>query len=209
MPNSGCKGVYFNSRNKKWRAGIKFNNKYIFLGEFVSLQDAIEARKKKDSEFEKIREKEIIGKKFNRLTVLKKTDKQAKNGGYFYECKCNCGNFVLVRLSRLKDQSTKSCGCLFKEYSEILNTRNDYYNGTNIGRIKSRKVAKNNTSGVIGVSYIKKRKKWTASVMLCGKTIHLGNFDRIEDAIKARLKGEADYFQPVIDEYNKTIIKKK
>ena len=59
----------------------------------------------------------IIGKKFGRLTVLEKTKEKNKYGSYFYKCRCDCGNIHLVISRDLKDNSTKSCGCLHKDSS--------------------------------------------------------------------------------------------
>ena len=52
----------------------------------------------------------------------------------------------------------------------------------------------NNTSGVIGVCWDKKAKKWKAYIMINGKTKHLGYFINKEDAIKARKEGEIKYY---------------
>ena len=55
-------------------------------------------------------------------------------------------------------------------------------------------LSSNNTSGVIGVCWDKKAKKWKAYIMINGKTKHLGYFINKEDAIKARKEGEIKYF---------------
>lgn len=52
------------------------------------------------------------GEKFGLLTVIKKSDKKAKCGHYYFECRCECGNTILALSSNLKNGSTKSCGCL-------------------------------------------------------------------------------------------------
>ena len=60
--------------------------------------------------------KNIIGQKFNRLTVLEDTGKR-KNGSVVWLCKCDCGNICEVcggSLTRSK-HPIKSCGCLKKE----------------------------------------------------------------------------------------------
>ena len=53
----------------------------------------------------------------------------------------------------------------------------------------------NNTSGHIGVSYIKKYNKWTAYITHNNKRIFLGNYDNFIDAVDAREKAEDIYFK--------------
>lgn len=50
---------------------------------------------------------------------------------------------------------------------------------------------KDNTSGVKGVAWDSSKKKWAASTSLGGRSIHLGRYDRIEDAAKAYAEGVA------------------
>ncbi len=57
--------------------------------------------------------KDIINKKYGRLTVLS-FDKEVKFL-YYYNCKCECGNIKSIRYDALKSGATKSCGCLQKE----------------------------------------------------------------------------------------------
>ena len=45
---------------------------------------------------------------------------------------------------------------------------------------------KNNTSGVVGVSFYKPRNKFRARIKISGKDIHLGYYDTFDDAVKAR-----------------------
>ena len=54
------------------------------------------------------------------------------------------------------------------------------------------KLAINNTSGVTGVSF--EKGKWRAYIWYNGKTIHLGNYSDINNAISARIQGEEKYF---------------
>ena len=57
----------------------------------------------------------------------------------------------------------------------------------------NRKISKNNTTGYIGV-YISKKMEYKSRIGVDRKTIQLGTFDNIEEAIKARLKAELKYF---------------
>lgn len=57
---------------------------------------------------------DITGHKYNRLTVLEKTDKK-QGSGYLFKCQCDCGNIVYVTSNNLRNNHTKSCGCLAAE----------------------------------------------------------------------------------------------
>lgn len=64
--------------------------------------------------------KELTGKRFGKLTVIRETGK--KNGVYMWECICDCGNNINVRGHELTRGHTKSCGCLKKERITEYNT---------------------------------------------------------------------------------------
>lgn len=52
----------------------------------------------------------------------------------------------------------------------------------------------NNTSGALGVRLTPNQKKWTAGITVNGKTIRLGVFEDIRDAVTARKMAEVQYF---------------
>ena len=56
------------------------------------------------------------------------------------------------------------------------------------------KLRSDNTSGVIGVSWDKVKKKWRSTIQKNGVQKHLGHFTNKEDAIQARKEGEKKYF---------------
>lgn len=58
---------------------------------------------------------DIVGKKYNRLTVLEQI---IHNKRYCCKCLCDCGKITIVNSSKLKSGHTKSCGCL--NYEERL-----------------------------------------------------------------------------------------
>lgn len=63
-------------------------------------------------------------------------------------------------------------------------------------------IAKNNTSGVTGVSKTK-HGKWRSRIMVNRKYIHLGNFKTLEEAKEARMKAEIKYFGKFSPNYQK------
>jgi len=58
---------------------------------------------------------DLTGKRFGKLTVIKKADQITKNRKVIWECRCDCGNTKFVEGALLKTLHTKSCGCLQKE----------------------------------------------------------------------------------------------
>lgn len=61
---------------------------------------------------------DLTGKRFGRLTVIKRADDAVRPSGYKevqWHCKCDCGNFTTVTGKRLRSGNTKSCGCYAKE----------------------------------------------------------------------------------------------
>lgn len=64
--------------------------------------------------------KNLIGQKFNRLTVLKDTGKR-KNGSVVWLCKCDCGNLCEINGGSLTrtNRPTRSCGCLKQETDKM------------------------------------------------------------------------------------------
>lgn len=61
---------------------------------------------------------DMIGKKYGRLLVLEYVGSKEKNGKYtrYYKCKCDCGKEKEIAGARLRNGTTKSCGCYRKEY---------------------------------------------------------------------------------------------
>lgn len=51
-----------------------------------------------------------------------------------------------------------------------------------------------NTSGITGVSWFERDQNWRVQIMVNRKNIHIGYFDNLQDAIKARKEAEIKYF---------------
>lgn len=56
------------------------------------------------------------------------------------------------------------------------------------------KKKKNNTSGHVGIIWDKERNKWRASIKVFYKSIYLGRYNKIKDAVAARKLAESKYF---------------
>ena len=62
--------------------------------------------------------KDITGKRFGRLVVIKRVGK--KRSFALWLCKCDCGNFNEVTSRSLINGNSKSCGCLSREVHSKL-----------------------------------------------------------------------------------------
>ena len=143
------------------------------------------------------RTNKYIGQKFGMLTVLEKTKEFVVHGGQkspLWKCQCDCGNITLVRLDSLTSGSTKSCGCHVEEKIEKMRKAAGYTEGTQLSRIRDIPQTSNNSSGVVGVYYDKRRGQWRARLRFKGVTYQLGYFSNLEDAVSARKEAEKSIF---------------
>lgn len=60
---------------------------------------------------------------------------------------------------------------------------------------RNHRIDKKNVTGITGVSWDSQRKKYVAGIAVNGKTVFLGRFDLLEDAKKAREKGELKHWK--------------
>lgn len=145
----------------------------------------------------------MIGQKVGRWTIL---GELRKGRFLYYECRCDCGTVREVKANSIRCGRSKSCGCLRREraldiISENSKNRietNAAYN-TNFDAIEREKPYKNNKSGHKGVYWYNSKGIWRAYITVQKKTIYLGGYHDIRDAIQAREDAEKKYFLPLIE----------
>lgn len=69
-----------------------------------------------------IRLKDITGKQFNRLLVVKLFGR-SKEGSALWKCKCICGTKIIALGTDLRAGHTQSCGCLKQENNRLQGFR--------------------------------------------------------------------------------------
>lgn len=159
---------------------------------------------------------DLAGKRFGKLLVLglerteKRRYKNANRTIYFWKCRCDCGNELVVNGKTLKEGKIKDCKDVkrnaSKTYTQIGNEfkrENILKEGTRLDNI-SDKLSKANTSGVRGVAFQKERNKYRARITFQNVEYHLGYFNNLEDAKRAREKAEEIYYKPILEKYNYT-----
>lgn len=69
---------------------------------------------------------DLMGRKFTRLTVIRQVEDYVSISGKTrnskWLCKCDCGNVKEIRVDYLKNEQTKSCGCLQRERASTAST---------------------------------------------------------------------------------------
>lgn len=155
----------------------------------------------------------MIGQTFGRWTILGEHRKGRK---LYYDCRCECGTERTVYASSIRTGKSKSCGCLKIEQAKNIITDNSKERlattkayRTNFHVIERKEPYKNNKSGHKGVYWCKSEGIWKAVIYVQKKSIYLGGYHDIKDAIEARKEAEEKYFRPLIEAKHKKEEKKE
>ena len=146
---------------------------------------------KKDKNRKRVGRKaeDLTGRRYGKLVALYPLGKTEKSGSILWRCRCDCGNEVDVSVSSLNNGNNKSCGCLKKEYQQLVHDRLHLIDGTCVEWLDGRKSRSDNTSGFRGV-FRKKNGKYSASIGFKKKIYYIGTFEEYNDAVEARLRAE-------------------
>lgn len=157
-------------------------------------------------------ELDLTGMVFGRLKVISKSPSHIKHDRRcsYWLCECECDNKITVAAVDLKRHLVKSCGCWGDE--RLKNGRATQEKarvfGTNVDLLRSKKLNKNNKSGVKGVCWDKNKKRWLATITFQNRRYYLGQYENIEDAISARKSAEDETHKKFLEwyetEYKKT-----
>lgn len=131
--------------------------------------------------------KELVGQRFGKLTVLEYAGK--REGMHRWKCVCDCGRETVVGQTLLQSGKTRSCGCL---QASVITENLKLCEGTSVAVLKASRRHKwsSNTSGYTGVHQDRRTGRWIASITFQKKRYYLGSFEKKEDAIRARKRGE-------------------
>ncbi len=141
---------------------------------------------------------DYIGKRFNHLILIKNLNKLDKNNSKLALFKCDCGNTKELVFTQVLNGEVTSCSC--RNRGKNSNLASDDIRKKHIEFYKN-KTQKNNNTGYTGISHI--NKKYRVRIQINHKSIHVGYFDNLQDAIKARKVAEEKYFKPVLEKYKK------
>ena len=213
---SNVPGVSWHAPNNKWQARITKDHVTYFLGYFDQFEDAARVRhlaeqgqvplnkrqkradfaRKEDNTNNYLGKRKMskkaasiqIGHTYEGLTPLRLYwDDTVTPACWMAECRCEyCTRIVPIRVSDLGE--VKSCGCQKSGQTEAL-----------IAWSKA-----HNSSGVTGVSWNKRSRKWEAVLKCKGVRYYLGRYDSMDAARVVR--AEAERHRDDIDEWYKQFV---
>lgn len=138
-----------------------------------------------------------IGTKFGYWTVIETPDVSRHD---YVRCRCICGKEKMIYVYNLLQGKSLSCGCKRKEGDSLVlkdgrkltaKVHQEHVAIKYAGF--GRKINGNNGTGVPGVSVFRNG-RYRAYINIGKKQIHLGFFDKLDEARTARKAAEQRYF---------------
>ena len=68
----------------------------------------------------------MLGRNFDRLTVIAQDRTTHLDSHKWFWCLCACGEYIIVKSDRLRGGKTRSCGCLRKEIAATIFSKNQF-----------------------------------------------------------------------------------
>ncbi len=148
----------------------------------------------------------MIGKRYHHLTVEDIVETEPKK--FMLLCRCDCGNQTLATTYQLTNGYKRSCGCNLNILKRVRKPL--HRDLTAAQKLKTNDAIRyhkaHSNTGFKGV-HKRERLKTTpyeAAITCQGVHHYLGQFPTLEDAVQARLLAEEKYFQPLIEQLDKS-----
>lgn len=227
---TGIRGITYKTKRGAYVVSIGLKGKMIYIGQFKNLDDAIKARKDAEEKYykplierydgpigkSKIRKLEnsnvvdLTGKQYPHFKVVKYGG-TSKNRTRRWICHCECGKTFIATSSDIRNHRVQSCGCVKEEIPRITKPIIQCHcimaDGTNLTVIAKKSPNKNNKSGTKGI-YQDRCGTWYAKIVFRGVEHRIKCTSQLQ-AIYKRKELEMEYFDPVVKEHKKLLLKKK
>lgn len=120
--------------------------------------------------------------------------KRKNKGGPYRQIHINKHMYSVHRLIYLIEHGHSPKSIIDHENRDTTDNRiENLRDVTNLENSKNTKLNNRNSSGTSGVVFKKREQKWEARISHRGKRIHLGIFNKKEDAVKCRKQAEIKY----------------
>lgn len=150
--------------------------------------------------------KDLTGQRIGNLTVLERSDQYGSRGQrkrQLWKCRCDCGEITYKATDTLTNGDVSMCKvCAGRYAANRARAEAGYDGGTQITKIKVDSNVSDNLSGVRGVYYDERNGTFRARIKFRGEMHDLGTYRTLEDAVKARKRGEEAYYETYLAEIN-------
>lgn len=137
-----------------------------------------------NSEKRRERFKDLTGAETENFKIIDKA--YSKNQRVWWNCVCkHCGANIILNNNLISHQT--SCGCLRGASKEFMDSIRDSES------LKSTKPTDKSTTGVRGVYFNKRKKKYQAFINVDKKQVYLGSSRNFDEAVKMRRDAECEY----------------
>lgn len=137
------------------------------------------------------------------LPVIQSRRWYVDKGGYLTSSYYYMGKLRIVRFHRIVTHAQPGQRVDHKNRNRADNRKQNLRCCSLSENNRNRGLYSTNTSGVTGVSFDKRRKRWAASITYNGKRIFIGRFHSKEDAIAARFNAEIHLFREFSPQWDK------
>ena len=148
---------------------------------------------------------DLTGQRIGKLTVIERSNKygfRGKRQTQLWKCQCDCGAITYKATDTLTNPDISMCQGCAAEYAITRARANlGFEGGTQITKIKNIQETSDNLSGVRGVYLDRKTGKFRATLRFKGELYNLGEYTQLEDAVKARRRGEEEIFNSFLSAY--------
>ncbi len=154
------------------------------------------------------RMRDLTGQRFGSLVALERSERYVtrKDGRkkYLWKCVCDCGETVYRLPEKLDAEGNCLCKkCQDKKAVAAMLENAGFVDGTQVSRIRDMKPTAACKSGVRGVFFNSRSRKWRAMLRFRRKNIYLGEYADFNQAVEARKEAEEKYFQSFLEEYDR------
>lgn len=137
---------------------------------------------------------DYVGQRFGHLVLIKNLNKIDKRCSKLALFKCDCGKTKELVFTQVLSGEVTSCSCQNKGKNSNLASLDVRKKQIEFYKTKTQK---NNKTGYTGISIV--NGKYRVRIQINHKAKHIGYFNNLQDAIKARKIAEEKYFKQLLD----------
>ena len=142
--------------------------------------------------------RDLAGERIGRLTVLERSDRYASRGErkvQLWKCLCDCGAITYKATDTLTNPEESMCSeCSQRHAAACARAGAGYVEGTQLSKIQNIPQESKGFTGVRGVYFEAKNRKYRARLKFQGKVYNLGSYSTLEEAAQARRVAEEDIY---------------